>query len=180
MFVCCASWWEGLLVLGGEDPRRGAVQVRHLQCLVIKWLPSPGHWPGAPGSGFCSYISPLQMYPFLLFCVGIFGRKTLCTVQAYILSGITMWASFFSCCYVQQDAFKYHLCCYMYVWYLPSFPAARHSLVSISHILTFPFLQGWILRLLQSPMHTSDGGQTLWTMFRRDLCRAFSELDMQA
>ena len=30
-------------------------------------------------------------------------------------------------------------------------PAARHSLVSISHILTFPFLQGWILRLLPVP-----------------------------
>lgn len=30
-------------------------------------------------------------------------------------------------------------------------PAARHSLVSISHILTFPFLQGWIPRLLPVP-----------------------------
>lgn len=37
--------------------------------------------------------------------------------------------------------------CMSHLFPLPS----RHSLVSTSHILTFPFLQGWILRLLPVP-----------------------------
>lgn len=45
-------------------------------------------------------------------------RKTLCTVQAYILSGITHVEFYSSLAVMFSRMLKYHLC-YMYVWYLP-------------------------------------------------------------